>query len=94
MGMEKYERFVRRAKSTLTYDPGWSEDNRTGAWRALRPVIDPERCIECDICWLYCPDSAIRRKPLAINYDFCKGCGICAEECPKNAISMEREEGE
>ena len=36
MGMEKYEAYVWRAKSTLTYDPGWSRDNKTGAWRAVR----------------------------------------------------------
>ena len=31
MGMEKYEAFVRRARSTLIYDPGWSKDNKNGA---------------------------------------------------------------
>ena len=91
MGMEKYEGFVRRARSTLTYDPGWSEDNKTGAWRSLRPVKDDEACTDCGICWLYCPEGCISREGYQIDYDYCKGCGICAEECAPEAIRLERE---
>ena len=70
---------------------------RTGDWRTYYPVVDPEKCIKCNICWKYCPDSAIypadREKDQAISYDYeyCKGCGICAEECPKQAITMKVE---
>ena len=91
MGMEKYEFFVRRARSTLTYDPGWSADNRTGSWRALRPVIDFEKCSRCGICWLFCPDGTIDRDTFHIDYTYCKGCGICATECRIHAIEMVRE---
>ncbi len=94
MGMEKYEKFVRRAKSTLTYDPGWSCDNLTGGWRTLRPKLDSELCINCDLCWLFCPEGCIDRDGYEINFDYCKGCGICAEECRPGAIVMERESGE
>jgi pyruvate ferredoxin oxidoreductase delta subunit len=93
MGMEKYEAYVRRAKSTLTYDPGWSRDNHTGGWRAERPVVDHDRCTNCLICWLYCPDESIDHDTIEINYTYCKGCGLCAAECPVDAISMEREAG-
>jgi 2-oxoisovalerate ferredoxin oxidoreductase delta subunit len=64
--------------------------NRTGSWRNLRPEIDYEKCIECGICWKFCPEPCIDivdDKPV-IDYDYCKGCGICAEECPKDAITM------
>jgi len=91
MGMEKYEYFVRRAQSTLTYDPGWSKDNRTGSWRSERPVLNLERCNACSLCWLFCPDGTIDAKTFAIDYDYCKGCGICATECKRNAIVMVRE---
>jgi len=95
MGMEKYEFFVRRARGTLTYDPGWSKDNRTGSWRALKPVLDRDRCNECGLCWLYCPDGTIEDRTFVIDYDYCKGCGICAAECKRGAIQMVREaEGE
>ncbi len=91
MGLERYEQFVKRAKSTLTYDPGWSRDNLTGAWRSLRPVMDAGRCNQCGICWLYCPEGCISHGDIVIDYDFCKGCGICASECRRGALSMERE---
>jgi len=67
--------------------------NPTGSWRNLRPEIRYEDCIQCMICWKYCPDAAIEldgEKPV-INLDFCKGCGICAEECPKKCIAMLKE---
>lgn len=64
---------------------------KTGTWRTSRPVIEREKCNECGICALFCPDGCID-KDLNIDLDFCKGCGICAQECPKKAITMEREE--
>lgn len=91
MGMEKYDYFVKRANNTLTYDPGWSEDNKTGAWRSLRPIKFDDKCTNCSLCWLYCPEGCITRDEFKINYTYCKGCGICAAECPPKAIVMERE---
>jgi len=92
MGLERYESFVRRAKSTLTYDPGWSRENPTGLWRAMRPVRDAGRCTDCGLCWLYCPDGAIAAVTYDIDYGYCKGCGICAEECRVGALAMVRED--
>ena len=37
MGLEKHEKFIKKSKSALVFEPGWSEDNLTGAWRAERP---------------------------------------------------------
>lgn len=67
--------------------------NPTGSWRNLKPVINLANCIQCTICWKFCPDAAIDwvdDNPV-INLDFCKGCGICAEECPKKCIEMVKE---
>lgn len=68
--------------------------NKTGAWRNIRPVIDREKCIQCGICWKFCPDVAIyiENEFPAIDYDYCKGCGLCAEECPPKCIVMVEEE--
>jgi NADPH-dependent glutamate synthase beta subunit-like oxidoreductase len=50
-------------------------------------------CTECDNCFHYCPDLAIRR--VAGGYevltDYCKGCGLCVQECPTGAIAMREE---
>lgn len=68
----------------------------TGKWRTKRPVMNKEKCINCGICFLYCPVFSIIKEDsnYIITYDYCKGCGICAHECPKNAIEMIPEEGE
>jgi len=63
---------------------------RTGSWRIQRPVLDPEKCNNCLICWLFCPEGSIRRGKGCVSIDlaFCKGCGICARECPRQALRM------
>ena|GEM_PF-92655 len=68
--------------------------NKTGAWRNIRPVIDLNNCIQCGICWKFCPDVAIHieNEFPAVNLEYCKGCGICAEECPSKCIAMVEEE--
>ena len=71
-------------------EAGSSMKYKTGDWRAFRPLVEKEKCVNCLLCWIYCPDSAIVRaeKWVEVNYDYCKGCGICAHECPKEAIRM------
>jgi pyruvate ferredoxin oxidoreductase delta subunit len=71
--------------------PAEGAAGRTGSWRVFRPVIDREKCNECGLCQMYCPDAAINEE-LNIDLNFCKGCGICANECPKKAITMVRED--
>jgi pyruvate ferredoxin oxidoreductase delta subunit len=64
--------------------PGSSVKNKTGGWRALRPVWNKEKCTQCMICWVFCPDMSIPQKGgkrLETDFDFCKGCGICKTEC-------------
>jgi 2-oxoacid:acceptor oxidoreductase delta subunit (pyruvate/2-ketoisovalerate family) len=65
---------------------------RTGGWRTgVRPDVDVDACIDCLLCWLYCPDSAVRLDGTAFagfDYDVCKGCELCAEVCPTGAIEM------
>jgi pyruvate ferredoxin oxidoreductase delta subunit len=76
-------------------EPGNAAKLKTGDWRSLKPVLDPEKCIKCGLCLMYCPEFCISEKKDGFfrpNFDYCKGCGICANECPKQAISMVMEE--
>jgi len=77
----------------LLFEPGSAIGYKTGDWRAFKPIVDQGKCINCLLCWIYCPDAAIVRKEkfIDINYDYCKGCGICANECPVKAIMMVEE---
>jgi len=51
-------------------------------------------CNQCDNCWSFCPDAAIRRVEgrYEVDLTYCKGCGICAEECPRGVIMLAQEE--
>ena len=70
----------------VNLEPGSSLKNFTGSYRSGRkPVFNPDNCINCFFCWVFCPENAIiadRDKITGINYDYCKGCGICENECP------------
>ncbi len=72
-------------------EPGCSVDYLTGGWRSERPTIDLDRCTSCMICWVYCPEGAIKVEDsttVGVDLDHCKGCGICALECPPKVIKM------
>lgn len=70
---------------------GNAREYNTGAWRSSRPIRDEEKCTQCLICFMYCPDSSIlveNDKLTEFDLKHCKGCGICARECPVDAITM------
>jgi len=48
------------------------------------------RCIDCDNCYIYCPDISIVKldNRYEIDYTHCKGCGICVTECPRAAMEL------
>ena len=76
--------------------PDTSPPSPTGGWRTgLRPDVDLSKCVNCLLCWLYCPDSAIELDGTVFTgFDLtnCKGCEICAAICPTDAIEMVAEE--
>jgi 2-oxoacid:acceptor oxidoreductase delta subunit (pyruvate/2-ketoisovalerate family) len=76
--------------------PAETAPPHTGGWRTgLKPSVELSGCVNCLLCWLYCPDSAVLLDGttfIGFDLDVCKGCEICAEICPVDAISMVDEE--
>jgi 2-oxoacid:acceptor oxidoreductase delta subunit (pyruvate/2-ketoisovalerate family) len=72
--------------------PAEAAQPHTGGWRTgLRPEADTARCVDCLLCWLYCPDSAVVLDGTSFagfDLDYCKGCELCAAVCPVEAIAM------
>jgi len=76
---------------------GMGEMPDTGSWKILKPKIDSSKCIKCLLCWLHCPDTAVKRMPddsIQFDLQICKGCGSCAEVCPVKCIEMVKAKGE
>jgi len=79
------------APGLVEFNPKPGEKNigyKTSFFRGFRPVRDKDRCVDCKLCHLYCPEGAIDFETDEINYDYCKGCGICASVCGSEAIKM------
>jgi pyruvate ferredoxin oxidoreductase delta subunit len=73
-------------------EAGTADDYETGGWRTKHPEVDKDKCIDCLVCYMYCPDSSVITKDgklVGFDLKHCKGCGICAVECKKDAIKME-----
>ena len=74
---------------------GTSIGNKTGNWKTFKPVVDFDKCIQCMICVLDCPDICIpvkNEKRLETNFEMCKGCGICVQVCPVKCIKMVKDD--
>jgi pyruvate ferredoxin oxidoreductase delta subunit len=61
------------------------------SWRVMKPIFNRDICIDCQNCWVWCPDTSILsrdKQMLGIDYDHCKGCEVCVEVCPTNPKSL------
>jgi len=78
----------------IIVDAGNADLYHTGEWRTEKAIWIEKKCIQCMLCWMFCPDSAYLvadEKVVGIDYNRCKGCGVCAQECPVDAIAMKEE---
>lgn len=76
---------------------GNAREYQTGTWRTARPLINSEGCIRCGVCWIFCPDAALKQAAggyFEVDLYYCKGCGICARECITGCITMVDEKEE
>lgn len=82
-----------RGAASITAGPNSAIRSMAG-WRTFRPVLRPDLCNGCWLCFANCPEGAITIKPdgkPAIYYPHCKGCLDCVEVCPTDALTVERE---
>lgn len=93
--LRSFDGAVQDIVNTLPEDRAYSQSNSFSAsvadWRINKPLFNKEYCIDCQFCWIYCPDMSIiarDKKMLGIDFDHCKGCGICVEVCPTTPKSL------
>jgi len=67
------------------------------------PVFEAEKCINCALCDIACPDLCFvweekedkKGRPQmflqGIDYQYCKGCMKCVQVCPTEALTNMRE---
>ena len=82
-----------RGTAGITVGPNSAIRSMSG-WRTFRPVLRPDLCNGCWLCFANCPEGAIMIKPdgkPAVYYPHCKGCLDCVEVCPTDAMTAERE---
>ncbi|MEM4481790.1 MAG: 4Fe-4S binding protein [Desulfurococcaceae archaeon] len=79
------------APGLIEFGPAPGERNigfKTAFSRFQAPVIDKSKCINCNLCHLYCPDGSVDFETISIDYNYCTGCGICTRVCPARAIKL------
>ncbi len=93
--LRTFEGEVSDIATTLQEDRKYTQNSSFSAsvadWRIEKPVFNKDYCIDCQFCWIYCPDISIisrDKKMIGIDMDHCKGCGICVEVCPTNPKSL------
>jgi len=93
--LRSFDGAIENIAGTLQEDRNYSQNNSFTAsvadWRIEKPVYNKDYCIDCQFCWVYCPDVSIisrDKKMIGVDMDHCKGCGICVEVCPTNPKSL------
>lgn len=93
--LRSFEGTATNIATTHQEDRNYSNSNSFTAsvadWRIEKPVFNKDYCIDCQFCWIYCPDMSIisrDKKMIGVDMDHCKGCGICVEVCPTNPKSL------
>jgi pyruvate ferredoxin oxidoreductase delta subunit len=78
--------------ATGGFQPGRNPTFKKYLTRAMRPVVDFEKCIKCTLCWIACPDTCFDVTPEGLydaNMSACCGCGVCEAVCPvEKCITM------
>jgi len=81
----------KKEKKSLNGVPVTLDFKSNEDFRRERPSVDRDKCIKCGVCYLYCPDSAIRSVDegyFEADLELCKGCSLCKKQCVTGCISM------
>ncbi len=66
-----------------------NDPKRTDYYGLPKAEIDPELCIQCDLCIQNCRFEAITADPdYRVDPFSCEGCGVCELVCPVGAVSL------
>ena len=66
-----------------------SEAKRTDYYGFPKAEIDPDLCIQCDLCRQNCRFDAINAdNGYKVDHFACEGCGVCEVICPSGAVSL------
>ncbi|TFG20051.1 MAG: 4Fe-4S dicluster domain-containing protein [Promethearchaeota archaeon] len=87
--------YKERDLAGVWYTPGGSEVVKTGSWGVSVAQWNKELCINCQKCFMVCPDLAIIRElgedgeyhMAGVDEYHCKGCMNCVLICPKKALT-------
>ena len=86
-----YDNIAKLTPEEREYSDFNSYTATVASWRVIKPVYNRDICIDCQNCWVWCPDTSIvsrDKQMMGIDYDHCKGCGVCVEVCPTNPKSL------
>jgi len=93
--LPSFEKPIENAAHVAPEQRAYSDFNSytatVASWRVIKPVYNRDICIDCQNCWVWCPDTSIisrDKQMMGIDYDHCKGCGVCVEVCPTNPKSL------
>ncbi len=71
----------------VMHQPG--KVRRSDYYGLPKAEINPDLCVECDLCRKNCRFEAIESNPAyKVDGYACEGCGVCAAVCPMGAILM------
>ena len=65
------------------------EPERSDYYGLPKAEINPELCVQCDLCRQNCRFDAIDvTDKYSVDFYACEGCGVCQEVCPAGAITL------
>jgi len=70
----------------LLLKPSVKQDNEF--WSGQVASIDPDKCVQCELCQGLCRFNAI--KDCKVDPVSCEGCGFCYQVCPVGAVTMNK----